>query len=153
MTKKKDYNMKESISSVHEPFVPYVTGSVSNIDILSSIQSARKGLTLSQVINLSAQLGISTQQLARILHVSLRSLQRYEPSKILDSDISATAILLERIYTFGVEVFGDSDSLSQWLHSSIPALEGQRPIDYLDTSFGFQLVEQMLGRIKHGVFA
>jgi putative toxin-antitoxin system antitoxin component (TIGR02293 family) len=53
----------------------------------------------------------------------------------------------------GLEVFENETAFNHWLKSSLPSLEGNRPIDYLDTSYGFELINQLLGRIEHGVFA
>jgi putative toxin-antitoxin system antitoxin component (TIGR02293 family) len=47
----------------------------------------------------------------------------------------------------------DSDMISDWLHTNIPALEGNKPEQLIDTSFGRQQVKLCLEAMKYGDFA
>ncbi len=40
-----------------------------------------------------------------------------------------------------------------WLGKANRSLDGQRPLDLLASDAGTRLVENVLGRIEHGVFA
>lgn len=53
----------------------------------------------------------------------------------------------------GVEVFGSVEKFSKWANRSNPLLQGQRPKDLLDTTFGINLVRNEIGRIEHGILA
>lgn len=140
-----------SINAIQEPAVAYKTKV--KTDVISMINTSREGLTMKEVVDLSALMSIDLSELSQVLHLSLRTLQRYSMSKRLDSDSSSKAIQLKILYNHGLDVFGDNLAFGLWLHSVLPALGGQRPLDYLDTPFGFQLIDQMLGRIEHGIFA
>ena len=121
---------------------------------ISNIQKARKGVPFSKAITIADQLNLTMQELADILHVSLRTLQRYDPNKIMDVGISTKILRLESLALHGAEVFGkDYKAFAKWLRLEVPALEGKSPISYLDTSFGLDWIDQILGQIEHGIFA
>jgi uncharacterized protein (DUF2384 family) len=54
---------------------------------------------------------------------------------------------------FGVEVFGDMDTLRIWLRTPSFVLGRMTPIALLGYSFGRQLVMTELVHIEHGIFA
>ena len=53
----------------------------------------------------------------------------------------------------GIEVIGNKAAFAEWLHSPLTSLANKRPVDFLDTSFGIQLVIKVLGRLEQGVFS
>jgi putative toxin-antitoxin system antitoxin component (TIGR02293 family) len=118
-----------------------------------AILIARKGVSFKFLLDISEKLSLSLAELSQILHVSLRTLQRYMPSKKLDTDSSSKALQLAFLLQTGIKVFGSSHSMNVWMNSSLPSLGGQRPKDFLDTPFGFQLLEEELNRIEFGLFA
>ena len=50
-----------------------------------------------------------------------------------------------------IEVLGKEKALA-WLRSPVPGLNDRRPLDIVDTVSGRQEVEEILGRIEHGIF-
>ena len=68
--------------------------------------------------------------------------------------LSAETILFQgsRVAAQATETLGD-DSGKRWLHTPNQALGGQRPLDLLDTDLGSRQVEEVLGRIEHGVYS
>jgi len=51
-----------------------------------------------------------------------------------------------------VEVFGTREKALRWLRSPVRALGDQTPISLLNTPEGMAQVEDVLGRIEHGVW-
>jgi putative toxin-antitoxin system antitoxin component (TIGR02293 family) len=49
------------------------------------------------------------------------------------------------------EVLGSRERAGAWLRGPVRALGEARPLELLDTDLGAQQVEQVLGRIEHGV--
>ncbi len=49
--------------------------------------------------------------------------------------------------------FSASAWLSSWLAGPLPALGGERPIEFLDTMEGQELVAKLLRQIQGGVYA
>ncbi len=121
-----------------------------NFDLISL---SRQGILKKYLLQLSKKLSFTMHELAKVLHISERTLQRYHPDDALSSEASERAILLAQLYHKGISVFETADNFNDWLRTPLPAFEQEAPIYFLDTSFGFQLVLEELGRIEHGVFA
>ena len=51
------------------------------------------------------------------------------------------------------ETFGSQEKAARWLRRPTVALDGEAPLDLLDTSEGSRAVETLLGRIDHGLGA
>jgi putative toxin-antitoxin system antitoxin component (TIGR02293 family) len=117
------------------------------------IQLSRDGIIKKALMNLSQQLSFSLAEVARILHISERTLQRYGDDEKLSADTSERAILLSQLYQHGTQVFGDLENFKEWMRTPLPAFNYQPPISLLDTTFGFQLIQDELGKIAHGIFA
>lgn len=58
-----------------------------------------------------------------------------------------------RIALQAAEVLGGREQAERWLHTPNRALSGQMPLELLDTDLGSRQVEEILGRIEHGVFS
>jgi putative toxin-antitoxin system antitoxin component (TIGR02293 family) len=142
-------DLEKNIAS--EPTIAY--GRSVLLDTSELIKYARNGISMKYISNLATTLALTLQDIGNILHVSLRTLQRYEPTKILDSDASSKILNLKALQIHGLEVFGSEEHFNVWLRSEIPSLGHQTPLSYLDTPFGFQLVDDTLGKIDHGIFA
>lgn len=116
------------------------------------INFSRSGKSMAFLNKLANNLALSLKDMSEVLQVSMRTLQRYNDNKVLDTDASAKLLQLEALQNHGIEVFGDKDAFNSWLKSPVLALGNQTPLSFLDTPFGFQLVNNTLGRIKHGIF-
>lgn len=117
------------------------------------IELARSGISKKSVLQLSEAAGLSLKELADILPVSLRTLQRYRDDDLLDQAVSEHAILIAELFSDAVDVFGSPESVQNWLHSSLIGLGGIKPVSLLDTGFGIRMVRDELGRLEHGVFS
>ncbi len=59
-----------------------------------------------------------------------------------------------RVFAKALELFeGDRDAASEWMQTPLPALGGERPIDIARTELGAWQVENLVGRIEHGVYS
>ncbi|GAB3329247.1 hypothetical protein GCM10027299_32360 [Larkinella ripae] len=91
-------------------------------------------------------------EMARILNMSVRNLHRLKPDDKLARDASERLLLLTNLLQHGLNVFdNDAATLSDWLRSPIRELNSQSPLHLLDTTTGFGLVDDVLGRIEHGI--
>ena len=73
-----------------------------------------------------------------------------EPLTVEETD---KALRLERIAAQAQRVFGEPAKAWRWLRKPKRALQGETPVAYLATEAGARVVEEMLGRIEHGIFA
>lgn len=117
------------------------------------IRLAREGFPKRVLLNLAKKISLNVQELAGILHISERTLQRYDDDDIIKTEYAEKAVELARLYTRGAEVFGAMDKFKQWVKVPSIVFNGEAPVSLLDTSAGFDMVFRELGRIEHGVFA
>ena len=117
------------------------------------IDKAREGVTKGAFMNFVESLDYSLKEIAGILNVSERTLHRYKDATKLSKDASERALHLANLYNKGAEVFGSKEAFNSWLKQPSPVFWNQKPIDFLDTIFGFQLVEEELVRMEFGIFA
>ncbi|NML41469.1 DUF2384 domain-containing protein [Chitinophaga sp. G-6-1-13] len=144
------YQVQENtLMIVENPGAAYIPGS----GYYDFIELSRSGVLKRALLNLSRQLSFSLTELAQVLHISERTLQRYADDAKLGADTSERAILLSQLYQRGTEVFGNLENFKEWMRTPLPTFNYQLPISLLDTTFGFQLIEDELGRIEHGIFA
>jgi putative toxin-antitoxin system antitoxin component (TIGR02293 family) len=78
---------------------------------------------------------------------------RRKRSRRLHPDESDRLIRLARLATQAVQVFGKEDKAAMWMHRPNRALGSQAPLDLLRTDLGAKQVEEVLGRIEHGVIS
>lgn len=116
------------------------------------IKLARQGFPKKALLTLAKKISLNIQELANILHISERTLQRYEDDAIIKTEYAEKAVELARLYTRGEEVFGSMDKFKLWVKAPSLIFNGEAPVTFLDTSAGFDMVFNELGRIEHGIF-
>ena len=116
------------------------------------INLARQGFPKKALLALAKKISLNVQELANILHISERTLQRYEDDAIIKTEYAEKAVELARLYTRGEEVFGSIDKFKLWIKTPSLIFNGEAPVSFLDTSAGFDMVFNELGRIEHGIF-
>ncbi|CAL67637.1 type II RES/Xre toxin-antitoxin system antitoxin [Christiangramia forsetii] len=121
----------------------------SDIDL---IKITRKGLPVSVVVSISNILGISMEKMSNLLHISHRTIQRKHDDELLSVYSTEQILEIAEVISRGIEVLGTLGTFTKWVHREIRALDNKKPIDYLDTGFGIQMVKDLLGRIEHGVY-
>jgi putative toxin-antitoxin system antitoxin component (TIGR02293 family) len=97
---------------------------------------------------------LKPSDVSRAVGVSVRTVQRRKgkPQKALSKDQSGRAWKFAEILTTASEVFGSQAEAERWLASPAMALDQRRPVDMLTTPAGVEMVEQLLGRLAHGVY-
>lgn len=124
-----------------------------NVSLFDLITMTRSGISKKSASDLAHTLGISQSGLISIMHLSIRTWQRYSDEKKLPKEASERAIQIASLYARGEQVFGNLDNFKGWMNHPSPVLSGNKPIDLLDTAFGFQAVLDELIRIEYGVLA
>jgi len=119
---------------------------------LDKIAIARGGVSRQSLDRVAAYLGISLEGLSLLLHISYRTILRKKKDDFMGVYISQQVLALAEVVSKGIEVMESEEDFKTWIHSELPGLEGKRPLDYLDTSFGATMLLKILGRIEHGVY-
>lgn len=117
------------------------------------VDLSRNGIPRQALDNLATALQISPADIAKVLPVSPRTLQRYESTETMSPALSDHIVQIARVLARAVEVFGESGTAADWLKESSVALGGATPMEFLDTYSGITVVLGELTRIEHGVIS
>ncbi len=119
---------------------------------LDLVQLGRNGVPIKVLTKIQKFTTLSSKELSQILPVSERQLLRYSAEHILKKDISSHLIQLVELFDKGYSIFG-KEKFQNWIRSKILVLEDKCPLDFMDTPIGINLLEDILGRIKYGVYS
>jgi putative toxin-antitoxin system antitoxin component (TIGR02293 family) len=90
-------------------------------------------------------------ELADKLNINVKTLRRYRNHTVeVKKPLQEHVIILASLLKHGLEVFGDKEKLTEWLTKKNLLLDGNSPIDFLDTISGIQFVEDRLIAIEYG---
>ncbi len=118
---------------------------------LNAMKIIRAGLPTSIIRSLE-EAGVERKY--RIQIIPERTLQhRVKNGERMTPAESERAYRIANIIALADRVFGDHAKGMRWLHNPLRRLEGQCPLDVLDTDIGARLVEEALGQIDAGYFA
>lgn len=121
---------------------------------LAMVQIAKDGMPASAFNELLVITGLSKDDLASILGLSYKTIQRYEKDNKrfnpLNSEQLAKIIAL---YQQANEIFSDLNAFNRWLRKPAYGLGNLVPISLLTTSGGIDLIREELIRIEYGVLA
>jgi putative toxin-antitoxin system antitoxin component (TIGR02293 family) len=115
------------------------------------IERVRGGLPFAALSGVMRQYGIARSVLGGILHLSPRNFLRRKEQKRLSPEESDRLYRLARVIAHANRVFEDPNESADWIQTSNVALGKQQPLTLLDTDIGVQQVDQVLGRIEHGI--
>src|SRR5258705_9826651 len=115
------------------------------------VLTAKKGISAKAFFDVATVSGIEKNQLAGILNVSLKSLNRYkELNKKLSPGKSERLLKLIALYKKGGEIFIDMAAFRRWLAKPAYGLGNIVPLELLHTSGGIDLIQEELRRIEFG---
>jgi putative toxin-antitoxin system antitoxin component (TIGR02293 family) len=118
------------------------------------IEQLEAGLSFEALENLEANSRLGVTVLATLIGIPDRTLSRRKSTGRLGPEESERLLRISNIFEKAVELFeGDPDAAVQWLTTPKRALGGQQPIQYSRTEPGAREVENLIGRLEHGVFA
>ena len=110
----------------------------------------RDGFPQTVVEEVRRAAGISLKELAEVLDLSPRSLQRRHREGRLARFESDRLYRLARIVALAKQYIGDVETAKRWLKRPNRALGGRVPLEFIDTELGARAVENVLGRIAYG---
>jgi len=117
------------------------------------VESIRKGLPYRAFDRLQHEMGVTTAELAGLVEIPARTLARRRTEGRLQPDESERLLRASRIYDDALGLFeGDKVAALAWLRGTAPALAGRKPIEFARTEVGAREVEDLIGRLEHGVF-
>lgn len=117
------------------------------------VKIAHNGIKKQSVTRLAELMNIPMKDMAGLLNISYKTLGRKKETDILDSISSSISIEIAETISKGLSVFEDSGKLSRWLQKENRALQGEKPINLLNTPTGIKMINTLLGRIEDGIYS
>ena len=123
-------------------------------DPVQVVKRVEQGLPYSAVESFLRRTKLSAQELAQLVAIPARTLQRRRVQGRLGADESDRLLRLSRVFSKAAELFeGDVDAAVRWLRTPAKALRGEKPITFARTDAGAREVEAVIDRLEHGVLA
>ncbi len=114
---------------------------------------ARNGIQKSMLLTIARESGLTLKELSSYLRISTRSIQEKKPAQLIAPGPSERALYIAKLFQSGIETFGSRDKFRNWLNSENQVMGGEKPVSYLDTFSGIQLVLDELNAIEYGFSA
>ena len=112
----------------------------------------RQGFPVNVIDKLTRELAISQQALLRIIALPTATLTRRRVQKRLTPQESDRVYRVATTYRAALQLFeGDFEAARHWLNEPAKALGGNTPLEHLDTEAGADEVQDLIGRLEHGV--
>ena len=123
-------------------------------DTAELIQQVESGFSFATLQTLEFNSGLALSLLASIIGIPQRTLARRQTAGKLAPDESERLLRVSNLFEKCVELFeGDVTAAVNWLTTPKKALNQERPLMYARTEFGAREVEDLIGRLEHGVFS
>lgn len=117
-----------------------------------TVACIRAGLPMVEFEALQELLGLGAEELAAHLAISRSTLIRRRKSRRLDAQESDRLLRYARLYARAEATLGDAEAAREWLKHPVRGLGYESPLHFAETEAGAREVENLLGRIEHGVF-
>jgi len=118
------------------------------------IQQVERGFSFKTLHALESQSGLPGPALAGLAGIPERTLARRKSAGKFTPEESERLLRLSTVFEMAVDLFeGDNAAALRWLTAPRKALEGNTPLAYARTELGAREVENLIGRLEHGVFS
>ena len=143
-----------SVTPLDAPAVPGVSLGLSASNASELIQQVERGFSFKTLHTLESRSGLPSAALAGMVGIPERTLARRKSSGKFTPEESERLLRLGTVFEIAVELFeGDNAAALRWLTAPRKALEGKTPLAYARTELGAREVENLIGRLEHGVFS
>lgn len=147
-----------------EKYVPGQTKRIGRMDLFVRLGLPSRGQPLTRAVQegfpvavlqkLADELDAPQKVVLLALGIAPATLKRRRESGHLNRTESDRVYRLTSIFQQAIQLFeGDETMAREWLEQPAKALGGRPPLAYLDTEAGANEVEDLIGRLEHGVIA
>lgn len=117
------------------------------MELIGRIREGVKKTDWKQLIQYT---GSTEKEFEHILPASISSMQK---KTVYSKETSERIYELARLFGLGYDVFDSKEDFKQWLMTPSRTLGNKIPFELLDSSFGFEMVENEIIRIKYNVYS
>lgn len=124
------------------------------LDTLPLLKRVEEGFDYRALEHLQRALGLPMETVAELAHIAPRTLSRRKEQGRLMPDESDRLVRISRLFSRTLDLFeGDEAAARHWFTTETMALGGEAPFDLARTETGAREVENVIGRLEHGVFS
>jgi putative toxin-antitoxin system antitoxin component (TIGR02293 family) len=117
------------------------------------IEAITNGLPASLARELARKLELTQEEAAGLLRLNPRTFQRRQNDGLLTLSESERLWELSQLFHRAVEVLESKPGAVHWFKNPIQALGWATPLAYARTAVGLRELNDILGRIEHGVYS
>jgi putative toxin-antitoxin system antitoxin component (TIGR02293 family) len=118
------------------------------------IRQLERGFSFKTLQAFESRSGLALSRLAAVVGIPERTLARRKVSRRLTPDESERLLRISAVFEDAVELFeGDVAAAVNWLATPRKALGDRTPLAYARTEPGAREVENLIGRLEHGIFS
>lgn len=126
---------------------------IKTIDNLKLAKKVEAGFSFDALERVGKTIGLSLDVLRVAVRITPRTLTRRRKEKKLSAEESDRLVSVACLLAQTFELFeGNTEAGMRWFQSPNRALGGQSPIETAATETGTREVENLIGRLEHGVF-
>ncbi len=126
---------------------------IKTADNLKLAERVEAGFSFDAFEKLGKTTGLPLERLRVAVRITSRTLTRRKKEKKLSPEESDRLVSVSRLLAQTFELFeGNEEAGIRWFTSPNRALGGQSPLEVAATETGTREVENLIGRIEHGVF-
>lgn len=119
---------------------------------MALVQLVSRGLPFEALRRFQRNVDLTLGELARLIHVQVRTLMRRKAEGRLQADESDRLLRASRLFARAIALFeGDLDAARGWLSARQPGLGRETPLELARTEVGVRQVEALIGRLEHGI--
>ena len=118
-----------------------------NLELINRI---RRGVKKSDWKDLINKIGATEKEFENILPASISSMQK---KTVYGKETSERIYELAKLFGLGYEVFDTKEDFKNWLTTPSRTLGNKKPFELLDSSLGFEMVENEITRIQYNVYS
>ena len=120
---------------------------------LDYLELSMTGVPKSAIVSVAKYLGLTMKDMADLVNLSPKTLERKKPTDLLSESVSSQAIEIAATLAHGIQVFDTLEKFNHWVFKENRALKGKRPINIMNTATGLKMINALLTRIEEGVYS
>ena len=118
------------------------------------VREIERGFSFGTLERVRRETGLPLDRLATSIGISPRTLTRRKKNSKLKAWESDRLVSISRLLAFALELFeGDTEKAAHWFVQPNRALGDVSPLEMAATETGAREVENLIGRLEHGVFS
>jgi putative toxin-antitoxin system antitoxin component (TIGR02293 family) len=123
-------------------------------DVVGLMKVLDEGVPFATLSRFQKESGLPASVIAKILRLPRRTLARRKRAGRLSGPESERLYRLAGLYEKAVSLFeGDASAARDWLRSPNWGLANVSPLTFAASEIGARAVEDLIGRLEHGVYS